>query len=74
MQTVRLPRSLAAATHLLLDGSAALLEAAAFWVAVALPFAYLPMLALGDVEGQTLGLLFVVNLVAFRAGHGHADP
>jgi hypothetical protein len=45
----------------------------AFWVAVALPFLYLPLLA-GGLEGQQatvfVGLLFV-NATALLLGHEH---
>jgi hypothetical protein len=44
-----------------------------FWIAVALPFLYLPLLA-GGLEGQQatvfVGLLFV-NVVALVLGHEH---
>lgn len=49
------------------------MEAVAFWLAVALPFLYLPLLANGT-SGQEavvfVGLL-VVNVVALVAGHGY---
>lgn len=49
------------------------MEAVAFWLAVALPFLYLPLLANG-ISGQEalvfVGLL-VVNVVALVAGHGY---
>lgn len=45
----------------------------AFWLAVALPFLYLPLLASG-LEGQqptVFGTLLALNSVALLVGHGH---
>jgi len=51
-------------------------RAAAFWAAIALPVVYLPMVATGVLWEQPLALLglFVLNLVAFVAGHDHNRP
>ena len=49
-------------------------RAAAFWLAVALPFAYLPMLAGGlgsETEQLTFVALIVANAVALLVGHDH---
>jgi hypothetical protein len=48
----------------------------AFWVAIALPFLYLPLLAGGlhGTEPTVFVALVAVNLVALVVGHGyHAD-
>lgn len=45
----------------------------AFWIAIALPFLYLPLLV-GGLEGTepaVFVVLLTVNLVALVAGHGH---
>jgi hypothetical protein len=45
-----------------------------FWLAVALPFAYLPLLATGIETGDgltTLGGLLAANAVALLVGHTH---
>jgi hypothetical protein len=50
------------------------LRAAAFWLAVALPFAYLPLLAdgiAGEAELVTLLGLMAANAVALLVGHDH---
>lgn len=49
------------------------IEAAAFWLGVALPFAYLPALAFGFDEAPLVPLfgLFVANAVALVVGHGY---
>ena len=57
-------------------GSTALkpVRAAAFWLAVALPFAYLPMLAGGigtEAELATFATLVAANAVALLVGHDH---
>lgn len=51
------------------------LRATAFWSAVVLPFAYLPLLATGAAWDRPLafGVLLLLNAVAFLAGHGY-DP
>lgn len=72
MQTPRLSRSLSVATDSALGWSAALVEVVAFWAAVVLPFAYLPLLAIGAAGPRTLGPLFVANLVAYAVGRDHA--
>jgi hypothetical protein len=50
------------------------IRAAAFWLAIALPFAYLPMLA-GGIGGEPELLTFVAlvaaNAVALLVGHDH---
>lgn len=48
-------------------------EAAAFWLGVALPFAYLPVLAFGIEQAAVLPLvgLLAANLVALAVGHGY---
>lgn len=46
----------------------------AFWLAVALPFLYLPLLASG-LRGEQVtvfGTLLALNAVALVVGHGHA--
>lgn len=49
-------------------------RAVAFWLAVALPFAYLPMLA-GGIGGEpellTFAALVATNAVALLVGHDH---
>lgn len=49
-------------------------EAAAFWLGVGLPFAYLPVLAFGIERAPLLPLLglLAANLVALAVGHGYA--
>lgn len=51
------------------------IEAAAFWLGVALPFAYLPVLAFGIEQIPVLPLvgLLAANLVALVVGHGYAQ-
>jgi hypothetical protein len=54
---------------------AAPLRFVGFWVAVALPFLYLPLL-LGGLTGQELlvfGLLLTANALALVVGHGHGQ-
>jgi hypothetical protein len=48
-------------------------RAAAFWSAVALPLAYLPLVATGVVWEMPLTFcaLLALNAAAFLAGHGH---
>ena len=49
-------------------------RAVAFWLAVALPFAYLPMLAGGigtEAELVTFAALVAANAVALLVGHDH---
>ena len=49
-------------------------RAAAFWLAVGLPFAYLPMLAGGigsETELLTFLALMAANAVALLVGHDH---
>lgn len=50
------------------------IEAVAFWLGVALPFAYLPVLAFGIEQASLLPLIGVLaaNLVALVVGHGYA--
>jgi hypothetical protein len=50
-------------------------RAAAFWSAVVLPLAYLPLVATGAVWEMPLTFcaLLALNAVAFLVGHGH-DP
>jgi len=57
-------------------GSTALkpVRALGFWLAVALPFAYLPMLAGGigtEAEFVTFAALVAANAVALLVGHDH---
>lgn len=49
-------------------------RAVAFWVAVALPFCYLPLLVggLGGGELTLLAALVVANALALVVGHEHA--
>lgn len=50
------------------------LEAAAFWLAVVLPFLYGPLVVMGPgtpAEWRALVVLLVINAVALLAGHGH---
>jgi hypothetical protein len=50
-----------------------LLQATAFWSAVAMPFLYVPLLVGGLTDGEAvtfIGLLFL-NVVALVLGHGH---
>lgn len=50
------------------------LRAVAFWLAVALPFAYLPLLADGigtEAELVTFLALMAANAVALLVGHDH---
>jgi hypothetical protein len=52
----------------------ATLAAAAFWVAVALPFLYVPLLASGvssDAERTALATLLALNVATLYVGHGH---
>lgn len=47
---------------------------AAFWLAVALPFIYLPLLY-GGVQGEqaaVFGTLLALNAAALVVGHGHS--
>lgn len=47
---------------------------AAFWLAVALPFVYLPLLY-GGVQGEQVavfGTLLALNAAALVVGHGHS--
>lgn len=48
-------------------------EAAAFWLGVALPFAYLPIFAFGIEQAPLVPLvgLLVANIVALAVGHGY---
>ncbi|MFB6302167.1 MAG: hypothetical protein ABEH78_04835 [Haloferacaceae archaeon] len=56
-----------------LAGAAGALQFVAFWTAVLLPFAYLPLLATGFVERHAVafGGLLIANAAAFRLGHGY---
>jgi uncharacterized RDD family membrane protein YckC len=49
-------------------------RAVAFWVAVVLPLAYLPLLADGVGGGELVpfGVLLAANLVALAVGHDYA--
>ena len=50
------------------------LRAVAFWLAVALPFAYLPLLAGGiadEAELATFLVLMAANALALLVGHDH---
>ncbi|MFB6191723.1 MAG: hypothetical protein ABEI11_00195 [Haloarculaceae archaeon] len=48
-------------------------QAAAFWLAIALPFAYLPALAVGfeTAPVRIFAALLVANAVALVVGHGY---
>lgn len=51
------------------------IQAAAFWTAVLMPFAYVPLLATGlstAGEGLLLLQLLTLNAVALIVGHDHA--
>ena len=50
-----------------------LLQATAFWSAVAMPFLYVPLLVGGLTSGETVTFvgLLVLNVVALVLGHGH---
>ncbi|MEF8773998.1 MAG: hypothetical protein V5A23_02775 [Halobacteriales archaeon] len=64
----------ASALHRILPAAKASLRAGAFWLAVALPFLYVPLLATGvSTAGQrgALAVLLVVNVFALYAGHGY---
>lgn len=62
-------------TSRLAVGTAALqvIEFVAFWIAVALPFVYLPMIALGAATSYPLAFvgLLGANAIALAIGHGH---
>ena len=65
----KLPQSaVSAAASLLVP-----VRTAAFWSAVALPLAYLPLVATGAMWDLPLVFcaLLVLNAVAFLVGHGH---
>lgn len=67
----------AVATDLLGPVASVLVDTArtvAFWVAIVLPFLYIPLLASGDTAANVLppvATLVVVNVVALVVGHGH---
>lgn len=44
-----------------------------FWIAVALPFGYLPLLYRGNLSptAELFGVLLALNLVAVVVGHGY---
>lgn len=51
-------------------------QATAFWVAVVLPFLYLPLLVTGLEAGATTTAfvaLLLANVLALLVGHGHLD-
>lgn len=53
------------------------LEAAAFWLAVVLPFLYGPLLVVGlDSPGvrRAFAALLVLDVLALVAGHGYRGP
>ncbi|MFB6280686.1 MAG: hypothetical protein ABEH40_01540 [Haloferacaceae archaeon] len=56
-----------------LVGAAGVLRFVAFWTAILLPFAYLPLLATGFVERHpaAFGVLLLVNAAVVRLGHGY---
>lgn len=68
-----LPRPVVAAV----DAVISLVEGVAFWLAVTLPFAYLPALVLG-VESATaprvLAALVVLHVAALAVGNGYRQP
>ena len=68
---VELPRSAASAAASMF----APVRAAAFWSAVALPLAYVPLVATGAAWDLPLVFcaLLALNALAFLVGHGH-DP
>jgi len=48
----------------------------AFWLAIALPFLYLPLLATGlqsSAVRSAFGVLVLSNVVALLVGHSHAS-
>lgn len=50
------------------------LEVVSFWVAVVLPFLYVPLLLSGiSLQGELLTFvgLLAINVAAFLVGHGH---
>lgn len=50
------------------------LEAVGFWAAVALPVAYLPLLATGGRQSRHLAFALVAaHVLALAAGHTHGD-
>lgn len=52
------------------------LEMVSFWLAVALPFLYLPLLVTGvGTDGEVLSVLVLVaaNVVALLVGHGYRN-
>lgn len=67
--TVELPGSDLGSVRLLVRP----IQALAFWLAIALPLAYLPALAMGfeAVSTTTFAALLVANAVALIVGHGH---
>lgn len=53
------------------------LQVAAFWVAVTLPFLYVPLLVSGvqtPGERSALAAMFAVNVVVLYVGHGYRQP
>lgn len=58
----------------LLDWLSSPASAVAFWLAVAMPMAYVPLLISGLGDGHELGLflgLLAIHIVALRAGRSH---
>lgn len=74
---VRLREALATAPNALRFGLRVVtypVQFAAFWLAVALPFLYLPLLY-GGVQGEqaaVFGSLLALNAAALVVGHGHS--
>ena len=56
-------------------GVATPLRAVGFYAAIALPLAYLPLLAngLGPADAPVVGVLLVANALALVVGHGHGS-
>lgn len=62
------------ATRVPTDAIRQLIQAVAFWSAVALPFLYLPLLLHGLETPRELAAFFgllALNIVAFVLGHGY---
>ncbi|SNR41517.1 hypothetical protein [Halorubrum vacuolatum] len=71
---VRLPRTIGAGLHeRVRQFTVGGLRAAAFWTAVFLPLAYVPVAYLSDSAGALLALL-ALHLVSFVLGHEHNLP
>lgn len=71
-----LPSSLPTGTGAVPVSLVSSVQAVAFWVAVVLPFLYLPLLVTG-LEGGAITTAFVAlllaNVVTLLLGHGHLE-